>query len=130
PDAAVKRRPGGAQALSGVDLPDLQESEILPVTVFPAVVLSPLHLENNDLLLAAVLNDFSRHLDVIEDRFSDLYVFPVGIQQYIITLNNASYLGIEERNLDIILRFYCKLFASQVYDCVHFVPTSCDSTKS
>ncbi len=93
---------------------------MLAVTIPPAIILPALHLEYDDLLVTRVPDDFRRYLDTAQVRFADPQIFAIRIKKHVITLYSTSHFDIKKRNLDIIFRFHCKLFASQINDCVHY----------
>src|SRR4249919_3291961 len=84
----------------------------------PRVVLSALLLEDDDLLAAAMANDFARHLGAAERGNTGLHRVSVVAEQNVVELDLAAGIADERRDLVRAAGFDTELLAAGFDDCV------------
>lgn len=78
------------QLLAEFNVLDADLGKSLPVALFARVVLATLELENDDFVVAALLDDFARNLGTFEGGDADAGGLSIGSEDYVVELYGSS----------------------------------------
>jgi len=104
--------------LSERDVADTDFSEALTVTLLLRVVLTPLHLEDDDLLVLAVLDDLARDRCALERRNTDEGFVAIRAEDHVVEGDLGSRFPRKARNSNCLARLGPILLATGADDCV------------
>src|SRR5687767_15736775 len=90
------------------DVVDADFGEALPVSLLPRVVLPALELEDDDFVIAAVLDDLARDRGSLDGGRAELDVVAVGSEDDVVELYLASRLAFDGRDADAFTRLGTK----------------------
>src|SRR4029079_430802 len=104
--------------LSERDVADLDFSEALTVTLLLRVVLTSLHLEDDDLLVPAVLDDLAGNGRTLERRNADESLVAIGAEDHVVERDLGSRVARKAWNSNCLARLGAILLATGADDCV------------
>ena len=98
------------------DVVDADFGEALPMSLLLRVVLPALHLEDDDLLVLAVLDDLTGHRSALEGRKASADVGAVGAENDVVEGDRIASLALETRDADRLPRLDTELLAAGAND--------------
>src|SRR5687767_14482192 len=104
--------------LSERDVADTDFGEALPMSLLLRVVLTSLHLEDDDLLVAAVLNDLGLDRRALERWHADESLVTVGAEDHVVELDLGSGFAWKTWNSECFAGLGAVLLAAGSDDCV------------
>src|SRR5712691_2563462 len=113
------RPPASPSLVPGADLGDPQHGLELPVAVFAAVIVPPLFLEDDDLVAAALLDQFGADRGAGQERRAGGHLGAVADHQHLSQLDRRAGLAGELLDRDDVVRGDLVLFAAGADHCEH-----------
>src|SRR5688500_18471813 len=104
--------------LSEGDILDADLGEALPMALLFRVVLAALHLEDDDLVALAVLDDLARDVRALYPRSANVSLVTVGAEDHVVEGDLGSGITRQARDSDCFSRLGAVLFAAGADDCV------------
>ena len=104
--------------LSERDVADADFREALPMTLLLRVILAPLHFEDDDLLVPAVLDDLSGHRRSLERRHADERIVAIRAKNHVAERDLRSRIARKARYSDCLSRLGAELLAAGADNCV------------
>src|SRR5215213_7264833 len=104
--------------LSERDVADADFREALTVTLLLRVVLAALHLEDDDLLVAPVLDDLGSNRCALERRYANERLVAIGAKDDVTERDFRSGFARQTWNSDSFSRLGAVLLAASADDCV------------
>src|SRR4030081_2354398 len=91
------------------DVLDADLGELLPMALLFRVVLAALHLEDDDLVALALLDDLGRDVRTLESRRADMGLLAVGSEDDVVKRDLGSGFAGQGRNSDRFASFGAEL---------------------